>query len=194
MFLARVLHLCPNSGEVINRNLSASPRGLADTQERGNLEMWSFRGDSAARALGSAQRTWRKGDLHILVIDSEPDYVRLLQTSFNERNWRHHVHAVGDAREAMNYIFKFEPFSETPKPHLVILRTDSTEYDTKAFAKLDAMLVEQGIPVILVGCTVDEREAAKSKLESIKFFVIKPFDKEHVRRISRLVQFYSNIS
>lgn len=131
--------------------------------------------------------------VNILLVEQEPDYVRVIGAQFKEHKLRHCLHTVGDEVEALAYLCKYAPYQKTPIPQLILLNANSCDHICEAAVALNDEAIQRHIPVVVfTGFEVD-CECAMKDFSTIELCRSKPIDQNWFHRILQLIELYSQL-
>jgi CheY-like chemotaxis protein len=112
----------------------------------------------------------------LLVEDNEGD-VHLTQEALKKAKVRNRVHTTTDGVEAMQFLRREEPFSDAPRPDLVLLDLNLPNMDGREV--LEAMKSDPSlrfIPVVVVTSSAAEQDIVKTYALNANCYVTKPVD------------------
>jgi len=118
-------------------------------------------------------------DFVVLLVEDEPADVHLTKMAFRESKVLVDVHDVGDGVEALEFLERKGPYTNAPRPDLILLDLNMPRLDGKGFLerfkKLEAF---RNIPVVILTTSDAETDVIASYDLGAKGFIVKPVDIE----------------
>ncbi|MEM7103915.1 MAG: response regulator [Bacteroidota bacterium] len=115
--------------------------------------------------------------VNILLIEDNPGDVRLTQEAFNEGRIPIKLSVVMDGEEALSYLRKEDPYTESPRPDLILLDLNLPKKDGRevlAEIKTDDNL--KRIPVVVLTTSNAEQDILTSYNYHANCYINKPVD------------------
>lgn len=115
--------------------------------------------------------------VHVLLVEDNPADVRLTREVLAEGKLVNHLHVVGDGEQAMDFLHRRPPYSDAPRPHLVLLDLNLPRKDGRevlAEMKTDATL--KSIPVVVLTTSRSDQDILASYNLHANCYVSKPVD------------------
>lgn len=112
----------------------------------------------------------------LLVEDNEGD-VHLTQEALKKAKVRNRVHTTTDGVEAMQFLRREKPFTDAPRPDLVLLDLNLPNMDGREV--LEAMKSDPSlrtIPVVVVTSSAAEQDIVRTYALNANCYVTKPVD------------------
>ena len=119
----------------------------------------------------------QKKDMQILLIEDNPGDVRLTQEAFKEGRLKVDLDYVMDGEEALKYLRKENPYTESPTPDLILLDLNLPRWDGKELLKIiksDPLL--RFIPVVVLTTSIAEKDVIESYSLHANCYLNKPVD------------------
>jgi two-component system, chemotaxis family, response regulator Rcp1 len=113
----------------------------------------------------------------ILLVEDNPADVRLTEEALIGGKVTHNLHVATNGIEAMAFLHQEPPFSQAPRPDLVLLDWYLPEKDGREVLseiKSDAQLAR--IPVIILSTSQDEKDILESYNLYANGYIVKPVD------------------
>jgi chemotaxis family two-component system response regulator Rcp1 len=133
--------------------------------------------------------------LSILVIESNPDHVRLIQTALTQNSPQRQVISVGNGTQAINFLRRCGADKEVSRPDLILLDLNLPEQDGKEILmeiKTDAQL--KRIPIVVLATSDSEEDIFRTYALQGNCYVIKSSDLDQLFQIvKRIEQFWLGI-
>lgn len=136
--------------------------------------------------------SYRNGNFEILLIEDSPEDVRLIKEAFKDAETRSNFTVAVDGVEALAILTKQEPFSEAPRPHLILLDLNLPRKDGReVLAEVKSNDTLKQIPVIVFTTSRADEDIAKSYKLSANCYISKPVDfDQFVKVIKRIHSFW----
>jgi len=132
---------------------------------------------------------------HILLVEDNPDDIFLMKMAFEESTVPNHLHVVEDGEEALNFLRKKNPYSQSPRPHLILLDLNLPRIkglDVLEQIKLDNDLKD--IPVMILTTSNYEDDILKSYQRYANSYITKPVDFDDFIKMIRFIEhFWFNV-
>jgi two-component system, chemotaxis family, response regulator Rcp1 len=115
--------------------------------------------------------------VEILLVEDNPADVRLTREIFEHDGDPTHLNVVGDGELAMAYLRRQEPYSDVPRPQLVLLDLNLPKKDGREVLeemKADANLCK--IPVVVLTTSAAESDISRSYELHANCYITKPLD------------------
>lgn len=113
--------------------------------------------------------------IEILLIEDSPGDVRLTQEVLREGKVRNHLSVVRDGVEALAFLRRETPYSEAPRPDLILLDLNLPKQDGRevlAVIKLNEHL--RRIPVVVLTTSQAEEDIARAYDLHANCYITKP--------------------
>lgn len=118
-----------------------------------------------------------KKPLEILLVEDNPADIRLTSEAFKDSNVRHHLHAVRDGVEALNYLRRIGEFGEAPRPDVVLLDLNLPRKDGReVLAEIKSDPALRRIPVVVLTTSQAERDLLQAYDLYANCYLIKPIE------------------
>jgi two-component system, chemotaxis family, response regulator Rcp1 len=127
--------------------------------------------------------------LELLMVEDNPADVRLTREAFKEGKILRALNVVKDGVEAMAFLRRQDPYSDVPKPDLVLLnlklpRKDGREVLSEVKADPDL----RRIPVVILTTSRAEEDVVKSYNLHANCYIVKPVDLDQFIGVIRLIE------
>jgi chemotaxis family two-component system response regulator Rcp1 len=133
--------------------------------------------------------------INILLVEDNPGDVRLTIEALKEGKVHNHLSVVSDGVEALTFLRNQGPFSEAPRPDLVLLDLNLPKKDGRevlAEIKDDPSL--RRIPVVVLTTSEAEADVLKSYALHANCYITKPVDLEQfINVIGKIEDFWFSI-
>ena len=124
----------------------------------------------------------------ILLVEDSPDDVFFLQRALKSRNIETPLHAVGDGRQAMNYLSGAGPFADRaahPLPRLVLLDLQLPHYTgLEVLAWIRSQPGVKRLPVVIFSSSRQASDIARAYDLGANSYLVKPTDVAELGRIA----------
>ncbi len=127
--------------------------------------------------------------IDILLIEDNPANVRLTREALKEEKLYNNLSVVSDGVEAMNYLYRKEPYSQAPSPDLVLLDLNLPRKDGRevlAEMKNDTDL--RSIPVVVLTVSSAEKDIIESYDLHANCYITKPLDLNQFSKVFKSIQ------
>lgn len=127
--------------------------------------------------------------IEILLVEDDPGDVELTLESLREEKVRNRLHVVGDGVEAMRFLRREGPYSDAPRPDLILLDLNLPRKDGREVLeeiKTDPDLKRIAV-VILTTSSADEDIIRTYRL-SANCYVTKPIDLDSFRKVVQAIE------
>jgi chemotaxis family two-component system response regulator Rcp1 len=113
--------------------------------------------------------------IHVLLVEDSPGDVRLTQEAFRDANPSIHLHVANDGVEAMAFLRFEKPYSDAPRPDLILLDLNLPKMDGRevlSHIKADQSL--KMIPTVILTTSDSEVDIVKSYQLAANCYLTKP--------------------
>ncbi len=115
--------------------------------------------------------------IEILLVEDNPGDVRLTREALAEAKVRNRLAVVSDGVEALAYLRRQEPFSESPRPDLVLLDLNLPKKDGReVLAELKNDPALRRLPVVVLTTSSSEKDILESYDLHANCYITKPVD------------------
>ncbi|MEV4141960.1 response regulator [Dactylosporangium sp. NPDC049742] len=132
--------------------------------------------------------------LQVLLVEDDPADVALMESVFEDHSIRSELHHVADGGEALAFLHREEPYTDAPRPDLILLDLNMPRVDGRqALTLIKQEDKLKSIPVIVFTTSSTESDIAASYSRNANAFVTKPIDLdqfEHV--VAEIRNFYGH--
>src|SRR5262249_10196908 len=130
----------------------------------------------------------------ILLVEDNPNDVKLALHALKKHNITNHVEVVRDGAEALDYLFRMGEFTNRQSgsnPRLVLLDLKLTKVDGLGVLKrIKATSETRKIPVDVLTSSREERDMVDSYALGTNSYIVKPVDFEQFSEAVRQLGFY----
>ena len=130
----------------------------------------------------------------LLVEDNQPD-VELTMEALEENKVRNNLHVVSDGEAAMDFLYKRAPYTDVPRPDLILLDLNLPRKDGRevlAEVKSDEGL--KTIPVVILTTSQAEEDILRSYQLQANCYVTKPVKlSEFIKVVQSIDNFWLSI-
>lgn len=115
--------------------------------------------------------------IEILLVEDNPADVRLTQEGLKEAKVSNVMHAVGNGKDALDYLFQRGTYADASRPDLVLLDLNLpgvSGYDVLSAVKADPDL--RTIPVVVLTSSESETDRTRAYEQHANCFISKPVD------------------
>lgn len=140
--------------------------------------------------------TQKSGPIEILLVEDSPDDAELMKDALENGSLTVHVYVAEDGEQALSFLQREEPFSDVPKPNLVLLDLHLPKVNGhEVLAHIKADLQLRRIPVVIF--TSSERDEDFSQAYDLlaNCCIPKPIDiEEFADTVTRIEQFWLHVA
>ena len=130
----------------------------------------------------------------ILLVEDNPDDVRLARHAFKKAGPAYHIQVVRDGVEALDYIYGLGAFSSeniNAMPKLILMDIKLPLVDgVEVLRVIKADGRTRNIPVVMLTSSREERDIAESYRLGVNSYIVKPVDFDEFARTLELVGRY----
>ena len=131
----------------------------------------------------------------ILLVEDNPGDVLLTREAFNEGRLAHHLSAVGDGEEAIQFLRREGKFVDAPRPDVILLDLNLPKKDGRellAEIKEDPLL--RYIPIIVLTTSDAEQDVWRAYKLHANCYLTKPIEvDDFIRKIRSLEDFWLTV-
>jgi chemotaxis family two-component system response regulator Rcp1 len=127
--------------------------------------------------------------IEILMVEDNPGDVRLTLEALKEGKVRNNLHTVEDGEEAMKFLRRQAPYTEAPRPDLVLLDLNLPKKNGRevlAEIKDDPEL--KRIPVVILTVSEAEQDIIKSYNLHANCYITKPVNLDQFIRVVKSIE------
>lgn len=113
----------------------------------------------------------------ILLVEDNPDDVKLTMDALAEHNLANEVVVVKDGVEALDYLYRRGQFESTPEGNPVVILLDLNIAGTDSFEVLRKIKSDSNlklIPVVVLASSREEQDITESYKLGVNSYVVKP--------------------
>ena len=124
----------------------------------------------------------------LLVEDSEGD-ARLAAEALKESKVKNMLFHVSDGEEAMAFLKKQEPYTDVPRPDLILLDLNLPRKDGReVLAEIKADEDFKRIPVVILTVSTDEEDIFKTYNLHANCYITKPIDLDQFVKVVQAIE------
>lgn len=126
--------------------------------------------------------------IEVLLVEDDPGDVLMTQEAFQEHKVKNRLHVVSDGVEALNFLRREGPYTEVPRPHLILLDLNLPRKDGREVLeeiKYDPELAH--IPVVVLTTSEAEEDVLRSYRLHASAYVTKPVDFDQFIKVVRQI-------
>lgn len=131
----------------------------------------------------------------ILLVEDNPGDARLTMECMREAKVKNKIHVVEDGIEAMAFLRRSGPYSEAPRPDLILLDLNLPKKDGRAvLAEVKADPDLRRIPVVVLTTSRAEEDVLRAYDLHANAYVTKPVDLAQFMKIVAVIdEFWVNV-
>jgi CheY-like chemotaxis protein len=127
--------------------------------------------------------------VQILLVEDSPADIRLTCEALRDAKVLNDLHVVRDGVEALAFLRHEPPFTDSPRPDLIILDLNLPRKDGKeVLAELQEDPVLKSIPVAVLTTSAQEIDIAQSYNLGANCYLTKPVDLDQFLRVVQAVE------
>lgn len=126
--------------------------------------------------------------IEVLLVEDDPGDVLMTREAFAEHKVRNNLNVVSDGAEALAYVRREAPYTDAPRPDLVLLDLNLPRRDGRevlAEMKTDPAL--RDIPIVVLTTSAAEADVLASYSLHANAYVTKPVDFERFITVVRQI-------
>ena len=112
---------------------------------------------------------------HVLLVEDNPADARLTALAMEEAGLPGTLATVGDGERALDYLFRRPPYSDAPRPDLVLLDLNMPRiagFEALAQIKADARIAS--IPILVLSTSSTPEQIEKAYASGAQTYLVKP--------------------
>ena len=133
-------------------------------------------------------------DVRILLVEDNPNDVKLALHAFKKHSLANHVHLVRDGAEALDFIFCKGAYAHRQienGPRVILLDLKLPLVDgIEVLRQIKADPRTQAIPVVMLTASREERDIVESYRLGVNSYIVKPVDFDQFTESVRQLGFY----
>ncbi|AFO59186.1 MULTISPECIES: response regulator [Natrinema] len=139
--------------------------------------------------------SFRAEPAQILLVEDNPGDVRLTKEAFKQGRIENDLHVVSDGTEALDFLGRQGPYTDAPRPDLVLLDLNLPGKDgAEVLEELKADPVLRSIPVIVLTSSRAEEDVVKSYELHANAYLTKPVDPdEFIETVRAFEKFWFSV-
>lgn len=127
--------------------------------------------------------------INVLLVEDSPSDQELTREAFESARVLNELHVVGDGDEAMEFLYKRGPFSNAPRPDIVLLDLNLPRMDGReVLAEIKADESLRTIPVVILTTSDDEHDVLSSYGLNANCYLTKPVGFENFMDVLRVLE------
>ena len=133
--------------------------------------------------------------LEVLLIEDSPEAAQLTLEALRDALVPNHISVVADGEQALGFLQRDPPYSDTPRPDLILLDLNLPKVDGRAvLARIKADESLMGIPVVLLTCSENPADVEGAYPHQVAGYITKPSDlDEFFTAVRSLKQLWFNV-
>jgi chemotaxis family two-component system response regulator Rcp1 len=127
--------------------------------------------------------------IEILLVEDNPGDVRLIQEALRDGKVWNNPHVVTDGEAALDFVYRRGPFTEAPRPDMVLLDLNLPKKDGRevlAVIKSDPDL--KRIPVVVLTTSKEEEDVLRAYNLAANCYVTKPVEFDEFMKVIRAIE------
>ena len=124
--------------------------------------------------------------VEVLLVEDNPDDVELMRIGFRRAKFAVNLHHVGNGEECMAFLRREAPYTDVPRPDLVLLDLNMPRMDGReVLAEIDKDEALSHIPVVVLTSSDADSDVLTSYRLSCSSYIVKPVDFEQFSNVVR---------
>ncbi len=130
--------------------------------------------------------------IELLLVEDDLADIKMTERTLLRERIVHRLHVARDGVEAMKFLHRVEPYTDAPRPDLILLDLNMPRKDGhEVLRELKEDPDLKSIPVVILTTSSSERDVASCYFESANSYVTKPVDATQFRdAIMKLTQYW----
>ena len=133
-------------------------------------------------------------DVEILLVEDNPNDVKLALRAFQKHRIANHVQVVRDGAEALEFIFCTDRFADRQienRPKVILLDLKLPLVDgIEVLRRIKADQRTQMIPVVIMTSSKEETDVVESYKLGVNSYIVKPVDFDQFTEVVRQLGYY----
>lgn len=135
-----------------------------------------------------------KADIEILLVEDNPNDVKLALHAFQKHHLANQVHVVRDGAEALEFIFCTDRYADrqienSPKVILLDLKLPFVD-GIEVLRRIKADPRTQMIPVVIMTSSKEDADVVESYKLGVNSYIVKPVDFDQFTEVVRQLGYY----
>jgi two-component system, chemotaxis family, response regulator Rcp1 len=127
--------------------------------------------------------------IEILLVEDNPGDADLAREALEGGKIKNNLFVVGDGEAAMNFLFQAEPYTDMPRPDLILLDLNLPRKDGReVLADIKAHKDLKRIPVVVLTTSKSEEDVLRSYNLHANCFITKPIDLNQFIKVVRSIE------
>lgn len=127
--------------------------------------------------------------IELLLVEDNPGDARLTMEAFKDAKVINNLHIVEDGVEAMKFLCRQEPYTEAPRPDLILLDLNLPRKDGReVLAEIKANDSLKSIPVIILTTSEAEKDVLISYELNANCFISKPVELDEFLNVIKTIE------
>ncbi|WP_424216764.1 response regulator (plasmid) [Streptomyces sp. BI20] len=133
--------------------------------------------------------------IEVLLVEDDPGDELMTREAFEDNKIQNTLHVVRDGQEALDFLFRRGPYTEAPRPDLILLDLNLPKYDGRYVLekiKQDDELAP--IPVVVLTTSSAEEDILRSYKLHANAYVTKPVDLDQfIAAVRQIDEFFVSV-
>jgi two-component system response regulator len=132
--------------------------------------------------------------IEILLVEDNPNDVRLTLHAFKRHNLANRIHVVRDGAEALEFIFCTGAYADRQigdAPKVILLDLKLPKIDgLEVLRQIKSDARTRTIPVVMLTSSSEERDLVESYQLGVNSYIVKPVDFDQFNEVARVLGLY----
>ncbi|GGK99916.1 response regulator [Nocardia sp. NPDC004568] len=133
--------------------------------------------------------------IDILLVEDDPGDELMTREAFEDNKIGNTLHVAHDGQEALDFLYRADPYADAPRPDLILLDLNLPKYDGRqVLEKIKADPDLAHIPVVVLTTSAAEEDILRSYKLHANAYVTKPVDLDQfVAAIKQIDDFFVQV-
>ncbi|MEU3706027.1 response regulator [Streptomyces anulatus] len=133
--------------------------------------------------------------IEVLLVEDDPGDELMTREAFEDNKIRNTLHVVRDGQEALDFLYRRGPYTEAPRPDLVLLDLNLPKYDGRQVLEQIKGDPELSlIPVVVLTTSSAEEDILRSYKLHANAYVTKPVDLDQfIAAVRQIDEFFVTV-
>ncbi|MEV0617368.1 response regulator [Nonomuraea sp. NPDC050404] len=126
--------------------------------------------------------------IEVLLVEDDPGDELITREAFEDNKIRNNLHVVRDGLEALDFVYRREPYADAPRPDLILLDLNLPKYDGRqVLGRIKSDPELRSIPIVVLTTSSAEEDILRSYELFANAYVSKPVDIDRFMAVIRQI-------